>query len=57
MALRSPQYSQLLQDFMTRLHRHEARPLDVQSAIVFNVSRNGTHDITIDRTKRRYITR
>jgi hypothetical protein len=54
MALRSPQYSQLLQGFMTRLHRYEAKPAEFQSALVFNVNRGRTHQITVDRTRGRY---
>ena len=57
MALRSPQYSQLLQAFMTRLHRYEAKPAEIQSALIFNVVRDRTHEVTIDRTKGRYIIR
>jgi hypothetical protein len=57
MALRSPQYSQLLQAFMTRLHRLEAKPSEFQSALIFNVARGRTQEVMIDRTRGRYINR
>lgn len=55
MTLRSPQYSQLLQSFMTRLHKFEASPQELQSALIYNVARNRINEITVDRAKGRYI--
>lgn len=57
LGLRSPQYSQLLQAFMTKLHRVEAKPQQLQHALILNVARDRTNEITVDRSKARYIAR
>jgi hypothetical protein len=57
MGLRSPQYSQLLQSLMTRLHRHEAQAVEIQNVVVFNSVRDRVHEVSVDRTKGRYIAR
>ena len=55
MTLRSPQYSQLLQSFMTRLQRFEGGHHDLQNALVYNVARNRISEITVDRVRGRYV--
>ena len=57
LGLRSPQYSRLLQAFMTKLHRLEAKPQQLQQALILNVARDRTHEVTVDRSKGRYISR
>jgi hypothetical protein len=58
LGLRSPQYTQLLQSFTTKLHKVEARPKDLQMTYVLNVSKSRLpYEITVDRSNARYVGR
>lgn len=49
LSLRSPQYSQSLQTFITRLYRQEAAPQSLENAFIYNIAVNRVTRLVVDR--------
>jgi hypothetical protein len=49
LSLRSPQYSQSLQTFITKLYRLEGVPQTVENVFVYNIAANRISRVTVDR--------
>ncbi len=54
-SLRSPQYSQSLQTFITRLYRIEATPQPVESVYIYSITHNRVTRVMVDRQNGMYV--